>query len=38
MHAGVWSLLVNALVAVVVSRFTAAPSAETRERIRLAIG
>lgn len=38
MHAGVWSLLVNALVAVMVSSFTAPPRAETRERIRLAIG
>ncbi len=33
MHGAVWSLVVNALVAVVVSRFTMAPSDETLERV-----
>ena len=32
-HAGVWSVLVNALVTVVVSRVTVPPSAATRRRI-----
>lgn len=33
MHAGVWSLLVNAVVTVIVSRFSRAPSAATVRRI-----
>jgi SSS family solute:Na+ symporter len=33
MHAGVWSLLVNAIVTVIVSRVTHAPSAATVQRI-----
>jgi SSS family solute:Na+ symporter len=37
LHGGVWSLLANALVVVVVSRFTAPPSVETVQRIHGAI-
>jgi Na+(H+)/acetate symporter ActP len=33
MHAGVWSLLVNILVTIIVSRVTPAPSPATVERI-----